>query len=515
MKRSSGIVLLLASLCTIAVVQAEPSRPVPIQGPPPPVSLSVDRDARVALPWVENFENGAPGWITSGFFHVIANPQTYQVMHPTINPNLVTLPDAGNLPSAHGGNHALWYGEIATGTFVGADFDQTQPLLSGGTSQLPNAGWAITPDLDLSGLTDATLTFWTLWEVEGVDIPWFDVMYIEASTDAGASWWPVGGGQLNPLNDVNANANVGYSSGGLGMPPTWVQHSFSLAAFCGGTCWLRFRFDTVDQLYNGFRGWFIDDVRVDGAGQSSGPIITDVVPSRGQMDDIIYVHGQNFQGGASITLSGVGTESAVLSNILAQFVVPDLPEGDYDVMLMNPDGQFDVCAGCFEISPVQGPYIDFVDPNWAYPGVPTPLIIEGQNFDPSAVVTIGGIPPTDVVVVTQERITCVSPGTLGIGFHAVRVTNPDGQYDQCTGCFEVRIPESPTELVISVVGSDVHLNWRPAPWEGAEYRIYRDSNPEGLFTTLIDDVPDTFCVDHNVLNEPEEGFFYIVRAYVP
>ena len=506
---------LIGAMCCFMGAQAQPSRPVPVQVPPPSVELSVSRDARVALPWTEDFETGALGWTTSGFFNVIADPQTHRVMYPTIFPGFVTLPDPGYLPSAHSGNHTLWYGEASTGTFIGADFNHSQPPLSGGTSQAANSGWAISPDLDLTALTDATLTFWTVWEVEGVDIPWYDVMYVEASTDAGATWSPVGSGQINPLNDVNANANVGYSSGGLGMPPTWVQHSFSLANFCGNTCWLRFRFDTIDQLFNGFRGWFIDDISVDGVGQSNAPIITDVIPNAGQVDDIIYVHGLNFQSGADIMLGNVSTVSVVLSNVLAQFIVPNLPDGNYDVTLTNPDGQFDVCNTCFEISPIQGPTIAFVEPNWAYPGIPTPIVIQGQNFDPLATVTIGGVVPIDIVVVTQERITCVSPGTLGQGFHAVRVVNPDGQYDQCTGCFEVRIPASPIDVVISVSGISINLNWKPAPEVGAEYKIYRDTDPNGLFTLLVGDVPDTFFVDHNVLTEPEMQGFYIVRTYLP
>jgi hypothetical protein len=483
---------------------------------PPPAVCALPRHATaVTLPWSEDFEAGAPGWVTSGFFHVIADPQLHQVMNPTINPGLVTLPDAGMLPAAHGGNHTLWYGEASTGTFVGADFDLNQPPLSGGTSQLPNTGWAITPDLDLTGLTDATLSFWTVWEVEGVDIPWYDVMSIEASVDAGATWAPVGSGALNPLNDVNTNPNVGYSSGGIGLPPAWVQHNFSLANFCGNVCWLRFRFDTIDQLYNGFRGWFIDDISVQGTGQSQAPIITDVIPGVGQPDDIIYVHGLNFQSGATISLGSTVATSAVLSNVLAQFIVPNLPDGGYDVMLTNPDGQFDVCNGCFEISPIQGPTISFVDPNWAYPGIPTPIIIEGQNFDPAATVTIGAQLPTDLIVVTAERITCTTPPTLGLGFHAVRVTNPDGQFDQCTGCFEVRIPESPTEVVIQQVTNDIHLNWRRPPWAGAEYRIFRDTDVNGTFSLMVGDVPDTFFVDNNVLNDPDLRFYYIVKAYVP
>ncbi len=502
----------LVGLSTVAV--ADPSRPVPYIGPPPSVPLSADREQRVTLPWNEDFESGGGAWVTNGFFHVITDPQLHQVMNPTINPNLVTLPDAGTLPSAHGGTHALWYGQVVTGTFIGANFDHNQPHLSGGTSQTANAGWAISPDLDLTGVADATLSFWTVWEVEGVDIPWYDMMYVEASTDNGATWQPVGAGALNPLNDVNTNPNVGYSSGGIGLPPMWVQHTFSLANFGGTFCWLRFRFDTIDQLYNGYRGWFIDDINVQGTVQSQAPIITDVIPGAGQAGDIIYVHGQNFQNGAEIMVGGTATTSAVLSNVLAQFVVPNLPDGNYDVMLTNPDGQFDVCTQCFEISPVPGPVISFVDPSWAYPGVATPLIIEGQNFDPNCEVTIAGQLPTDVVVVTPERITCVSLPTLGIGFHAVRVTNPDGQYAQCTGCFEVRNLEAPNDVVIRVIGLDVRLDWSLIPTPGAEYKIYRDITPNGPFTLLVGDVATPYFVDNNALQEPGSQF-YIVRAYMP
>jgi len=515
MKNCARALMLMSLLIGYCLANAEPSRPVPPMGPPPPVVLSSSREARVALPWTEDFETGAAGWTFSGFFNVVANAQQHEVMSPTIHPNLVTLPDAGTLPAAHGGNHSLWYGELSTGTFIGADFDHNQPSLSGGTSTAANSGSAITPDLDLTNCTDATLTFWTVWEVEGVDIPWYDVMYIEASTDGGATWSAVGSGQLNPLNDVNANPNVGYSSGGLGMPPTWVQHSMSLAPFCGSICWVRFRFETWDQLYNGFRGWFIDDIAVDGGGTPTGPTITDVVPGVGMVGDIISVIGTGFQSGATIDLDGIPCESAVLSNVLAQFYVPDVPDGGYAVILSNPDGQFAMCSGCFEVTLIEGPSIAFVDPDWAYPGIATPLIIEGQNFDPDAVVTIAGIPALDVVWVTLERIECVSPPTLGIGYHAVRVVNPDGRFDQCTGCFQVKKPEPATNLVISISGQDAILNWSPSVMAGAEYRIFRDTDPEGLFSLMVGDVPDTFFVDNNAIQDLGPEQFYIVRAYIP
>ncbi len=113
------------------------------------------------------------------------------------------------------------------------------------------------------------------------------------------------------------------------------------------------------------------------------------------------------------------------------------------------------------------------------------------------------------------ELSGVSYGTLGEGFHAVRVTNPDGQFDQCIGCFEVRVPESPSNLVISFELNDVKLNWSPAPEISPAYQIYRDTNPDGPFNVMIDEIVDTFYVDNNVLDEPESMFFYVVKTILP
>ena len=59
MKKSVLIVFLTSIVCMITLAHAQPSIPVPVQVPPPSVELSVSRDARVALPWTEDFETGA------------------------------------------------------------------------------------------------------------------------------------------------------------------------------------------------------------------------------------------------------------------------------------------------------------------------------------------------------------------------------------------------------------------------------------------------------------------------
>ena len=58
---------------------------------------------------------GIPDW------QILNNPQNVSVKNPEINPSLVTLPDAGNLPAPFAGSHA-WFGDASTGTFCGPDY---------------------------------------------------------------------------------------------------------------------------------------------------------------------------------------------------------------------------------------------------------------------------------------------------------------------------------------------------------------------------------------------------------
>ncbi|HEX7574164.1 MAG TPA: choice-of-anchor J domain-containing protein, partial [Bacteroidota bacterium] len=238
---------------------------------------SLAKVAAVTLPWFDDMENGAPGWTNTGFWHLPYRPQQISVLSPTINPDLVTLPDAGNLPAPFSGNYCWWYGENSTGTFIGNGFDPKQASKSGGTSDSSNSGNLITPPISLVGQTHAVLSFQTWWEIEGVNSDLFDIMSIEASSDAGVNWVPLGRGRLNPLNDPAGEHWKPYSSTGLGQKGSWTSQFFDLSFYAGKVIRIRFNFDTGDALYNGFRGWFIDDVSVT-AGTLPAPLITIVTP---------------------------------------------------------------------------------------------------------------------------------------------------------------------------------------------------------------------------------------------
>jgi hypothetical protein len=208
----------------------------------------------------------------------------YSVLYPRIDPNLVTLPDSrlggAPLPTPHSGNHSWWYGQETTGTYIGV-FDPTiQTPKNGGLSVAPNNGTLDTPVIDLTGVSSANLTFWTWWEIESVQPHEFNQLFIDISLDGGAF---INVGSLSPnANPTWRRPDLPYASGYgktppalyPNTPPIWVKETFNLSNYTGHNVQIRFRFQTNDPLYNGFRGWFIDDIAVTG---DDSPIFSDDV----------------------------------------------------------------------------------------------------------------------------------------------------------------------------------------------------------------------------------------------
>ncbi len=381
------------------------------------------------LPFFDNFETGAPNWMFDGQFNLILNAQNYSVLNPAINPALVTLPDNGRLPGAYSGTHMFWFGEMATGTFIGSGWDTIpQDPKNGGTSADIQTGTLISPVIDLTSAARAQLRFKTWWEIEGVDVDAYDLMSLAITTDNGITWNPIGRGLLNPLNDVDGESWKPYSSGGLGQPGVWLDQAFDLSPWIGGMVRLGFTFDTVDELYNGFRGWFIDDVSVS-ADPFPAPSITSISPSTVFPGEIVNIHGENFFNGAEVSVGG-SVVSAIISTNLAQIEAPALPAGSYDVTVTNPDGQFDTEVNGLTITDILPPQIYSIMPDSAEFGFSVPVTVFGSEFVAGTVVDIDGFLLLNQSLVNSFTITGDSPSGLAGGYHNVTVTNPDGQFDR-------------------------------------------------------------------------------------
>lgn len=183
---------------------------------------------------------------------------------------------SGGLVVSPQSNAACWYGDDETGTqgtgnFLG-DFDSefnTSDSLNGGQSLSANGAAIVSPQIDLTGLeAPVSLAFDTWWEIESVNPNenGFDIMAIEYTTDNGDSWQTLA--RLNPFtdpvgSDEDSRAPIPFSNTGFNSAPQWLQQEpISLDALIGDVVQLRFAFRTQDGLYNGFRGWMVDNIKV-------------------------------------------------------------------------------------------------------------------------------------------------------------------------------------------------------------------------------------------------------------
>ena len=350
---------------------------------------SADADSQT-LPtgWTSDAPNGA-----GDFWHDQINPQTISVI-PAINPALVTLPDSGALPSAFEGDGVAWYGEASTGTYCGDDpdadppnsyTDVAQPADDGCTSEQIEDGDLDSPPFSLSSTATSTgsvtdlypsaqLTFEGWWDIEAVEGDAFDVMTVSYSIDGGSTWTALG--TLNPDNPTGGLPQQDYTSGGgIEVPPQWKPYLVDLtpvieaiqSANADGadgdptdSAQLQFNFDTGDTLYNGFRGWLLDQVQVSEPYGAGPPAISSVSPSclvPGDQSSVITLTGTGIPTGSSVDIDP-GTSSAQTvaaedpSDTTAEFTDPGLAAGTHVLQIVTSSGatsnavDFTVSATC-------------------------------------------------------------------------------------------------------------------------------------------------------------------------
>ena len=246
----------------------------------------------VAIPYSNNFESDISGWTVDNRrdpsclslpplsycsdiqWNWVSNPELIQVaadifpVHINLPEEVIDSLSVAYLPDAHSGNRAYWCGNPTNGTYVGDPYDPdlTIPLVEPnpyGHSYCWMEAWLTSPVFNTAGLSEVYMSFWTWWEVECIDINSFDIMEISVSLDGGG-WTTID--TLNPPFSrlPGWNSNDSYSSGGYLRYGQWVLWTYDLSAYAGHDIQVKFHFYTVDQLYNGFRGWFIDDFYIGG-----------------------------------------------------------------------------------------------------------------------------------------------------------------------------------------------------------------------------------------------------------
>lgn len=395
----------------------------------------------ITLPYFYDVEMDDASWTKTGFWNRVENPEKYYV-DSIITGWLVKFPDGGQLPSAHSASHAFWYGEKTTGTFIGSDFNRNQAENSGGTSIAANSGDLISPIFDLSNHQNAYLEFWTWWEIEGVDADRYDMMHILISTNLGETWTNVA--NLNPVNDLDGASFVPHTSQGLGVPAKWQKHILDLSNYCGSHINIRFFFETRDKLYNGFRGWFIDDISVKGE-KFPSPDISYVDPKFAHPGIVVDIFGTNFsvfplgstvslinQGGNAFNISG----SSVVSSSQIRFITPTISDGIYSVVVTNSFGLKDTLNNSLTITTTDiPPSIISVEANNVNFGDNVNINIFGNNFQNNSSVFLG-IQQLNVIEIQPTYIKALGL-PLPVGTYTCKVVNPSGIFEVLVNAYTV------------------------------------------------------------------------------
>lgn len=141
------------------------------------------------------------GWTVSGLWHI-----------------------TGNRYSSY--NHSFWYGKENTRNY---------------DTGVRNYGVLASPAISLSNVIKPVLSFMSWYQTEsGIS---YDRKFVQISVNNG-SW--------TNLKQVAHNQN------------TWVREQIDLSAYVNKNIKIRFFFDTTDNKYNSYEGWYIDDVKING-----------------------------------------------------------------------------------------------------------------------------------------------------------------------------------------------------------------------------------------------------------
>ncbi len=120
--------------------------------------------------------------------------------------------------------------------------------------------WLDSPEIIVSN--NSVLTFWHYYNTEGSATYTYDGGNVKISIDGGDSWEVINpvGEYPSPAAHAN-NVAIPGEPCYFGTSEGWVLATFDLAAYVGEEAMFRWHFGS-DGSVNGYRGWYIDDVRV-------------------------------------------------------------------------------------------------------------------------------------------------------------------------------------------------------------------------------------------------------------
>jgi hypothetical protein len=147
---------------------------------------------------------------------------------------------------------------LATASTTASAQTVTQFEKNGCQSPEPYSGTLTSPQFS-TGSIDSPVTFRAWFEIESINPDFVDEIVVEWSDDGGP-WTEFG--RLVPPGAPTGRADQPLSNRGLGVTPTFQLYNLTLPPGDTSGIQIRFRFDTLDTSFQGFRGVGIDRIEV-------------------------------------------------------------------------------------------------------------------------------------------------------------------------------------------------------------------------------------------------------------
>lgn len=150
----------------------------------------------------------------------------------------------------------------------------------------------------------------------------------------------------------------------------------------------------------------------------------DLSPAAGGVT--ITITGTNFLTNATVTVGSVDCPVDTLTSTTITCTTGLNTAGLYDVVVTNPDTQFDTLPSSHRV--LDPPLITNISPDIGDVGGGTLITITGQNFYVGPQVTIDGVSCNNIIFVDSTTITCSTPPHAAQSTNVI-VTNQDGISD--------------------------------------------------------------------------------------
>ena len=180
------------------------------------------------------------------------------------------------------------------------------------------------------------------------------------------------------------------------------------------------------------------------------PSITTVSPNSGLSTGgtAVTITGTDFVSGATVTFGGTSASVTFVNSTQLDVTTPAHVVGAVDVVVTNPDAQFDTSVNGYTYDSAPAPSVTGVSPTSGSTAGGTSVTITGANFAAGATVKFDTLAATGVTFVDSTTITATTPAHA-LGAVSVTVTNADTQSGTRASAYTYATPPAPTVSTIS------------------------------------------------------------------